>query len=105
MVCSFSMTSSSRLRGRRALLPSLSPLVACSAGKPLDQDPNFGVVATGATNAGGTSGSAALGQAGSSASGQGGSSATGQGGSSATGGTSGSAATGGTDTGSGGTPS
>jgi hypothetical protein len=105
MVCSFSMTSSSRLRGRRALLPSLSLLVACSAGKPLDQDPNFGVGGTGGANAGGTSGSAALGQGGSSASGQGGSSATGQGGSSATGGTSGSAATGGTDTGSGGTPS
>lgn len=105
MVCSISMTSSSRLRGRRALLPSLSLLVACSAGKPLDQDPNLTVGGTGGTNVGGTSGSAALGQGGSSASGLGGSSATGQGGSSATGGTSGSTATGGTDTGSGGTPS
>jgi hypothetical protein len=104
------MTLFQRRRVRAALLPSLSLLVACSAGKPLDPDPTFGVggTGTGGTGTGGTSGSAgsaataAVGQGGSAAVGQGGSAAGGTSGASAAGGTSGSSATGGTDPGSGG---
>jgi hypothetical protein len=79
--------------------------MACSTGKPVAQDPNFG---TGGTGSGGASSGGSSGTAASSATGQGGSSASGQGGSTATGGASatggagGSVSAGGTDTGSGG---
>jgi hypothetical protein len=93
-------------RRARAVLPSLSLLIACSTGKPNttsgDDDVAIGgTSATGGSTSGGTAGTAAVG--GTAASGQGGSGATGgSSGASATGGASGSAATGGTDAATGG---